>query len=266
MIKIILLVLSTIVLYGQSYSGIVEPIKKVNLSLSIDGIINKINIKEGQAAEKDSVILTLDNKIQKLEVKRKKVLLDDTTKEYYLEKEISIVKGMYEKSKILFEKTSSISKNELNNFELKYYNLKSDLEQIINNKKRERIEYELEYEKLKQYELKAPFTGIVTRITLDIGEWSKRGEAIVEFVDSTTCFVETNIQESQIRHVKLGKSYVININRGEEVITKKGKVVYISPIADSSSGLVLVKIEFDNSDLDIIPGVLATINIDVKND
>jgi RND family efflux transporter MFP subunit len=263
-IKFFLTILFAITIYAKSYSGIIEPIKKVNLSLATDGIIEKIMIKEGKIAKKNDVILTLDDNIQQLEVKRRKTLLDDTTKKFYLEKEIKIVKEMYENSKTLFEKTSSISRNELNNYELKYYNLQSELEQIIINKKREEIEFDLENEKLKQYKLKAPFNGIVTKIELDIGEWGKRGEAIVEFVDSRVCFVETNIHESKIRDVQLHKPYTIHINRGEELIQKEGKVTYISPIVDSSSGLILVKIEFDNKDLDIIPGVLATINIDTK--
>lgn len=262
--KLFILISLSSILFAQTYSGIVEPIKKVNLSLSIDGIVDRIEIKEGRQAEKNSVILSLDDKIQQLEVKRRKTLLDNDTKRFYLEKEIEIVKGMYEKSKELFEKTSSISKNELNNFELKYYNLESELAQIDNNKIREQIEYDLEYEKLKQYKLRAPFKGIVTKIELDSGEWGKRGQSVVEFVDSRICFVETNIQESQIRNVELNKKYIININRGDKVIQKEGKVTYISPIVDASSGLILVKIEFDNKDFDVIPGVLATIDIDIK--
>jgi RND family efflux transporter MFP subunit len=262
MSKIFLFLLSSyLFLQAASYSGIVEPIKKVNLSLSIDGIIKTIKIKEGQKAKKNNVILSLDSKIQQLEVKRRKILLDDETRRYYLEKEISIVENMYNMSKKLYNKTGSISKNELNNYELKYYNLKSDLEEIINNKKREQIQYDLENEKLKLYELKAPFKGVVTKIKLDIGEWGKRGESIVEFVDSTTCFVETNIPESQIRNIKLNQKYTINIKRDSKIVQKDGKVTYISPIADSSSGLILIKIEFDNRNLDIIPGVIASINI-----
>jgi RND family efflux transporter MFP subunit len=262
MIRVITILLLATHLYAQSYSGIVEPIKKVNLSLAMDGIIKNIPIKEGKIAKRGSIILSLDDKIKKIEVRRIKTLLDNTTELYYLEKEIRIVKSMYEKSKRLYEKTSSISKNELNNFELKYYSLESRLSKLKNDKEMEKIEYALEKEKLKKYKLRAPFDGIVTKIKLDVGEWGQRGEAIVEFIDSRVCFVETNIKASQVRDIKLNKSYTISINRGDSVIQKDGKVTYISPIVDSSSGLVLVKIEFDNSDLEVIPGVLATVNLD----
>jgi multidrug efflux system membrane fusion protein len=261
-IKVVVFLVIATFGYSASYSGIVQPIKKVNLSLAIDGIIKEIKVKEGKIAKKGGVILSLDDKIKQIEVKRVKTLLENDTEIFYLQKELKIAKNMYQKSKELFEKTSSISKNELNNFELKYYSLESKLSKMKSDKQMQKIEYDLEREKLKKYKLTAPFDGVVTKVTLDVGEWGQRGEPIVEYIDSGVCFVETNIKESQIRDVKLNKIYTISINRGDSVIEKKGKVTYISPIVDSSSGLILVKIEFDNRDLDIIPGVIATINID----
>jgi len=261
MIRAFIFLFISIYLQAQSYNGIVEPIKKVNLSLSIDGILKKIYVKEGENVKKENIILSIDSKIQELEVKQKKVLLKNNKNIFYLKKEIAVVNDMYKMSKSLYKKTGSISKNELNNYELKYYNLKNDFESLLNNKKIEKIQYQLANEKLKLYNLKAPFDGIITKISLDIGEWCTRGEAIVELVDSTVCFVETNIKVSDIESVKLNKKYIITIKSDNSIVKKEGKVTYISPVVDSSSGLVLIKIEFDNKALEIRPGVLATIEI-----
>ena len=259
--NIFLLCFSGIYLNAISYTGIIEPIKKVNLSLAINGIVSNIKIKEGAEVQKGALILTLNNTIQKLEVQRRKVLLDDTSRLFYLEKELKVVKSIFDASQELYTVTGSISKNELDNYEVKYYKLLGELEALKGNKKREQVEYELEYGKLKQYTLTSPFRGIITKISLDIGEWAKLGESIVELVDSSTCFVETNIPEAKVHSIKLGQTSNIKINRLNKVIEKKGIVTYISPIADSSSGLVLIKIEFENKDLNIIPGVIATMDI-----
>ena len=248
-------------LNAQSYSGIVEPIKKVNLSLATDGLIMSIKVKEGEKAKKNDVILTLNSKLQQLEVKRIKTSLDYNSRIFYLKKQILLVENMYKMSQELYKKTGSISKNELIGYELKFYNLKSELEEIKNNKIQEKVQYNLEKETLRLYTLRAPFAGVVTKINLDIGEWTTKGEAIVEFVDRTVCFVETNIPQNEIGNIKLNQKYTISIKKGDGFVKKQGKVTYISPIVDSSSGLVLIKIEFNNSSLDILPGVLATIEI-----
>lgn len=249
---------------AKTYNGLIEPIKRVNLSLSIDGVVSKINIKEGSFVEKDESILKLFDKLQSLEVQRRKVLLDDKTRLYYLQKELNIVWNIYKSSKLLYDKTGSISKNELDGYSINYYKLKSSLEEMKRSKKLEAIEYKLESERLKLYTLKAPFSGVITKIKLDVGERGKLGDIVVELVDSSICFVEVNIPESEVHNISVGQNVDININREIKEIKKNAKISYISPIADSSSGLVLIKLEFENKDFTITPGILANVEINTS--
>ncbi|MFA9374743.1 MAG: efflux RND transporter periplasmic adaptor subunit [Poseidonibacter sp.] len=252
------------ILNAKVYNGLIEPIKRVNLSLSIDGVVSEINIKEGSFVKKDESILKLFDKLQSLEVQRRKVLVDDKTRLFYLRKELKIVGNIYKSSKILYEEAGSISKNELDGYSINYYKLKSSLDELKRSKKLEEIEYKLENEKLKLYTLRAPFNGIITKIILDVGERGRTGDIVVELVDSSTCFVEVNIPEIEVHNISVNQDISIAIERETKKIQKNAKISYISPIADSSSGLVLVKLEFENKDLSIIPGILANVEFNTN--
>jgi RND family efflux transporter MFP subunit len=252
---------------AKVYNGLIEPIKRVNLSLPIDGTVSEIKNKEGSYVKKEDSILKLFDKLQSLEVKRRKVLVDDKKHLFYLQKEINVVWKIYESSKLLYKEAGSISKNELDGYSINYYKLKSNLEELKRSKKLELIEYELEKEKLKLYTLKAPFSGIITKIKLDVGERGRTGDAVVELVDSSTCFVEVNIPEVEVHSLSVGQTINITIKREIEKIEeiqKNAKISYISPIADSSSGLVLIKLEFENKDFNIIPGILVDVEFNTS--
>jgi RND family efflux transporter MFP subunit len=261
---LIILILCFNISNAKIYNGLIEPIKRVNLSLSIDGVVSEINIKEGSLVKKDESILKLFDKLQSLEVERRKVLVDDKTRVYYLKKELDIVWNIYKSGESLYKKTGSISKNELDGYSINYYKLKSSLDELERSKKLEVIEYNLEREKLKLYTLRAPFSGVITKIKLDVGERGRIGDEVVELVDSSICFVEVNIPEIEVHNISVGQSVNITINREVQKIQKNAKISYISPIADSSSGLVLIKLEFENRDFTITPGILADVEINTS--
>ncbi|MBW7876901.1 MAG: hypothetical protein H3C47_13050 [Candidatus Cloacimonetes bacterium] len=50
------------------------------------------------------------------------------------------------------------------------------------------------------------------------------------------------------------------MSQGREVI-RTASVVFVSPVADQASGLVLVRARFDNSDFSFTPGVAADVVI-----
>ena len=267
--NILLKISIMLILYFSSinaavYKGLIESIKRINLSLSIDGTVSKINAKEGTLVQKDETILKLFDKLQSLEVQRRKVLVDDKTRLFYLEKELEIVAEIYESSKLLYNETGSISKNELDGYSINYFKLKSSIAELKRSKKLELIEYELEKEKLKLYKVKAPFSGMITKVALDVGERGRVGDVVVELVDSSVCFVEVNIPEVQVHNIRVNQNIDITIQRDINKIQKSAKISYISPIADSSSGLVLVKLEFENKDFKVIPGILANVEFDTN--
>ena len=255
-----LLFLTALYLFAQErLTGIVKPIYSGEISVSTDGIVSRIFKKEGDTIKKGQTILKLDNKLQKLETKRRKLLLDDTTQIKYLTQNMAILKTILEKKEILYKTTKAISLNELHQLRMQYINTKSELESLKENEKKELIEYKISAEVLEYYKLKSPINGVITKIEPKIGEWVQSGKAIVTIVDTKTCFVEVDLDVALLQKIKLNSKAIIEVVNGDSVISKEGKVSFISAVADNSSSLIRAKISFDNKDMLITPGVNASV-------
>ena len=255
-----LILASSLYLFGQeSIPGIVNPIYEGKLSVSTDGIVSKFYLKEGDIVKKGQVILKLDDKLQKLETIRRKLVLDDTTQLDSLRKSLRIMKDILSKKESLFKNTKALSLNELNQLKIQYINAKGELDTLISNEKKEKVEYEISKNVLNYYNLKSQVDGVITYIKPKLGEWVQVGSEIVTIVNTKTCFVEIDLDIASLKKLSLNSKVTVEIKDGENTIKKEGSVDFISAVADSSSSLVRAKIYFDNSDDSVIPGVTASI-------
>jgi multidrug resistance efflux pump len=116
---------------------------------------------------------------------------------------------------------------------------------------------------LTQGTLTAPVDGTVTSLSVISGEFVPSDQAIVTLATLNTLQVETtDLSERDITKVKLGAPVNISI----EAINKNftGKVISISPIADTVGGDVVFKvtIAFDQQPANLLWGMTAEVTIE----
>ncbi len=87
----------------------------------------------------------------------------------------------------------------------------------------------------------APFTGVVTRKLVDVGDLAVPGKALVELEDPTSLRLEANVPEALYGRVKMGESMSVSIPAIERVL--HGTVGEISPAVDAGSRTFLVKMD-----------------------
>jgi len=255
----LLLACSISLLAQNSITGIVKPVYQGKLSVSTDGIVSKIILSEGDSVKEGQVILKLDDKLQKLETLRRKMVLDDKTQIETLEKSLMIMKDIIIKKEKLYKDTKTISLNELNQLRIQYINTQGELETLKANEAKEEIEYNISNEVLAYYNLKSPIDGVITQIVPKIGEWVQTGKEIVTVVDTRTCFVEVDLDLRSFNKIALNSKVKVQIGDFDKTIEKTGVVKFISEVADSSSSLIRAKIYFDNTDKAVMPGTTASI-------
>jgi len=240
-----------------TYEGIVIPIHEVELALSIDGSVAGIFVKEGDYVRESSKLLKLDDALQILEVERRKEIYEDNAEIQSNKENLVIIKSLLDSARDLYEKTASVSLDEVKALEMQYHSLRGKVNLAEARKKQEHIEYEISRGVLARYVLESPIDGMVTAIVREVGEWAKAGETVATVVDTSLCYVNFNIDEKHARTLKNKDIVAIGVNEGEGMRVKKGTVVFVSPVADKASGLVKVKVEFENKKGKIIPGGLA---------
>jgi RND family efflux transporter MFP subunit len=242
-------------------NGITEPHEDVTLSLTVTGTIVETRFKEGDAVKKGQVILTLDHRLEQLDVERRKLLWQSTAELDAAVARVATLKQQFESTKELFESTGSVSREELDALELDYTLAMAEETRLRMEEKRQKIEYEMARESLDKRILKSPITGILIKYFVKLGESCEPEQPLVQVVDVSKARLVCTVEEPLGRTVKKGQLVDMSIRTGSTSIPKKGKVVFVSPVVDPASGLLELKAEFENADLMVRPGVSGVIRL-----
>ena len=208
-------------------SGITAPFMDVSLGLAEAGIIHEQFFKEGDSVQKGAVLLDLDNRLEKLEVDRRKAVMDHN-------------KLVLDSTVELSKTTTSVSKVDLAKAEAEY-NVSS-------------AEYHIAVQQLANRQLVAPFSGAITEILLKPGAAVAPYQSVVRLVDTSRCYFVGHLDGKAIGSLRLDQPVSIELEGGTTVAAK---ISFISPVVDAASGLARVKAIFENPDGKIRPGLAA---------
>jgi RND family efflux transporter MFP subunit len=211
-----------------SCNGVTEPVFDVALSLPVPGIITAQKFKEGDVVQTNDVILELDNRLEELDLDRRRLVMENR-------------KADWEGTKTVFDKTGSISRDELLRKEADY--------------KVAIAEYEISAEQLRRRHLLAPRSGVITELNLRVGEACTAYQPVVRVVDTRQCYFISNLEAKSATHLKTGQTVALEIEDENAPIKVRGKIVFVSPVVDSASGLQKIKVVFDNTDGKVRPGL-----------
>lgn len=240
--------------------GIVYPIDDVELSLPVDGVLMTLEIKEGDQVKKHQRLLLLDDRLQRLEAQRRKMIWQDASQTQTMEKNVALLQDLVKTKKDLYERTKTVSRSELQNAQMQLNQMMGELATLKANKAREKIEYDIAKETLSSYALTSPIDGRVVEIIPAVGEWVQTGKPVIRVVNTAVCHLEIDVDLSTVRQLQAKPDDIqLTIPAGDKDIVKKGRIAFVSAIADTSSGLVRMKIYFDNQDGAVVPGVSAFI-------
>ena len=209
-------------------AGITEPFVDVALSLPVAGIMAVVHLKEGDFVQANEVILELDERLEVLEVERRRIVMDNS-------------KADWESTKVVFDKTSAISRDVL---------LKKEADYKVAT-----TEYNVAVEELNRRRLVAPAAGVITELKLHPGEACTAFQPVARLVDTRKCYFECNIEAGLSADLQVGKKVQLLIDNGGTVIKIEASIIFVSPVVDSASGLQRVKAIFDNLDGRVRPGL-----------
>jgi RND family efflux transporter MFP subunit len=210
-------------------TGITEPINDVTMSSPVIGIIGARPFEEGARVTRGQVVVELDKRIEELDVNRKKFAQD------LARTELDRVKSLSQKSAI------SISQEELDKKQAEY-NIAS-------------VDHDLANEQLRRRLLIAPFDGYVAEIYLKVGEGCDVQQPVVRLVDTSRCYFVSNVEAQAGHDLKVAQKIKLEIEAGSTKVSFEGTISFVSPVVDPSSGLMKVKVVFENPDARIRPGV-----------
>ncbi len=116
---------------------------------------------------------------------------------------------------------------------------------------------------IKESTLVSPLDGVVASRALDVGESVKQDEPVFTVVRMDRLLVSINIAESDLKLVKVDQPVQCTVDAWENE-PREGKVKLISPIIDAETRTAEVRIDLENAELRLNPGMFVRCSVDVE--
>jgi len=255
--------------------------RKIIIKAEVEGVVNKINVKESQHVKKGDLLIELDDKKYMLEVDSAEASRLSKLSELLLEKRFSGAENAsvdYDRKKISkiieqFENTKKLYQKGLISRE-KFEDTQKEYEMVLieSGEKKDEImaaakgltQAEVNVKKakmnLQKTKILAPFQGIICDIQVSPGEHVTSGRELFTLVDISRINVHARVLESEIGKMEVGREVDLRFSAYPGKVFK-GKVKAISPIVNAEDKTCKVIIDVANPEEEIKPGMHAEVEI-----
>jgi multidrug efflux system membrane fusion protein len=229
-------------------SGVLEPRRIVMLFAETSGPVTAIGAEDLDAVDADQVLVEIDPLLAEVAVENASAGVTRAQSELELAKS-----NLARRSSLTDSNISSASA----------------LEEATNAQRVASADLRVALAELKRAKddlankiIRAPFTGSLRRFDVDIGEFLQLGEQLGELLDGSTSRVTIGLSDLQVVVVRPGDGATIQVAafRGEAF---EGKVLRVGKASDPVTKKFPVQVEIPNSDGRLLPGMIATVRLDL---
>jgi len=246
----------------MEYSCVTGASKDATLSFTVSGRIMDIRHREGDTVKAGTPLADLERRVEELELERRRIVWKDKSKLEAAKAESETYANLLDSTKKLFDSTGSVSRDDLAKMEMQAKTSEAEYQRLLIAEQREKVEYELALANLERRTLTAPFDGTIVDVKLSEGEICEANQPMVKLVNTRQGFLSCNVEEPVGRKLADGDQVPVSIQAGTSRWTGDGEVVFVAPVVDPASGLLRVKIEFENSDGEVRPGVPGFVTLE----
>lgn len=227
---------------AAAIEGVTKPSADVSLSFTVATLVDELKVVEGQVVKSGDTLATQVKTAEMHQLERLKqesqsnVMVDRARAEKeYSEKDLQALKTMSKNARSLKEVTDAELKVKVAEFNLE----KAKFEQQLAALKFRELE-----SKLEQYKLKSPVEGVVEKLSIEPGEAPKAGEEHIRIVRVKPMWVEVPVPRRTA--MKLRQRDGAQVVFPDGTFEPGARIIFISPVADTASDTVRVKLELAN--------------------
>jgi membrane fusion protein, multidrug efflux system len=211
-------------------NGTTVPDREVKVASEVQGKLIRLNIKNGDKVQTGQVVAVLDPSV--LQVQLASV-------------DASIAKATLDLNR--FTKLVSLggaTPMQVESAQLQINSLQAEKKQVL--------------EQIQHMQIRAPFTGKVENVSVELGSFVSYGTVLAQLIDNSSLKIDIYLSEQEALKVKKGQPVTISSVTLSK--PKTGKINMISDKADES-GKFLAEIRFSNTGEEMLKaGILADVH------
>jgi RND family efflux transporter MFP subunit len=245
--------------------GLVYPVADIQFGVPVAGVVQRLLVKPGQVVGEGQPLLELDSQSQRLELQRRALVARDSSELEATQSRLKVLDEMLQLSELVASRSQSVSKEELAKQRLERMSTHGRLQQLQAQKSREQVELQLAQTDLAQRTVRAPRPGMVVEVLIEAGEWAKPGDPIFRLVDTGQVELRVNLPQAVARSLRTGQRLLARFESGAAPLQAEGVVHFLSPLADTASGLVDMRVRFANPKGLIRPGAKGSLLVSASS-
>jgi len=235
-------------------TGTLEPIEKADMFAKVPGDIVAVHVKEGETVDVGKLLAELDDKELKLAVKQANATVRQARVNY------RNLSRTWERNKQLHDE-QLIS-------EQQYEQVRAQYRVAASQVRSARVALEQARLNLSYTKIHSPMAGIVTRRNCEKHQKVSSAERLFEIAGLDALRVKVRVTEKEISSIKGTKRPVrLRIEALKDTSLDRefeGNLSFISPVVDSDSGTVEVRVDVPNADGLLTPGMFTRLVIETQ--
>jgi len=259
-------------------SVLIKLIEQVDVPARESGVLADLAVTEGSIVDQGTVLAKLDDEEAKLLQLQARLQLEIATKKAQdtidlqsTQEALRVAQADLERARASRERFStSISKSELEHLqldviqrELGIKRTRRDLEIAKVTLALRQKDFELASLNLDRRKIVAPLSGMVVQVHRRRGEWVEPGENVVRIIRLDRLRAEGFVNVQDVQDELQGASVRLHVDLpGRARAAFAGRIVFVSPEIDPVNRQVRVWAEVENGDLQLRPGLRATMTVD----
>lgn len=256
---------------------LVKLMDQVGLASDLTGIIDHMDLEEGDHVQAGQVVVKLRDDIAAAALATAEKQATDDTELKYSEKAAEVAQVEYEKTQQLRVKGATTD-NDLRHAKLSAERAVLQIEKAQMQLAINQLTAEEKRAQLAAYSIKAPFDGIITRVYRRPGEAVRQGDHVLELVSTKRLRVEGYVDLKDAIRLRPGDRVEVTLDASALPLAEHvarndqnqpvfdGRVVFIDVSVEPNTQQVRVWAEVTNHDDLLRAGVLATMHIFPKGD
>ena len=239
-------------------SGKLKPIEEAEVSSKLSGKVTKVHVKIGDSVQKGDVLFELDSQDIQNAVKQAEAAYRVAEANLKITQErVENAKVNLERMRALYEE-GAVSKQQLEQFELQAS--ETNLEAARAQVEQAGVAISDAESRLRDVVVTAPIAGVVTSVDVNVGELATPGVKTVGIANLSKVVIETNVSEYLINKVHKGDKVEVLIKSAKET-PFEGNITALSPVPSKNSMTYPIKVEMENPDFILKPGMFAEVKI-----
>jgi RND family efflux transporter MFP subunit len=243
------------------FTGNTDSINQVDLVARVEGFLTSINYKDGSVVKKGDRLFVIQQDTYQANLDGAKAAQ-------------ASAEAQYTNTETEYNRQATLGKQDFSS-QAVVDKARTNMQQAAAQVDSAKANVELAQINLGYTVVAAPFDGVVTRHLADVGQLVGHGDPtkLATIVQVNPIYVYFNVNENQVLRIKealakRGKTLrdigEVEVDIGlqtEDGYPHKGKIDYISPEIDPSTGTLQVRGIFDNQNLALLPGLFVRVRV-----